>query len=120
MLTRLRAYFSRRSTPSPWSNQEPIREELFSIDRLEEHARSLASAQQVDPNIAVGLSLVSRLDDNSRVLLEAYHKTVAAIEAGRTITRPRNGWSTTTILSKGISGRFIPICHVVTTGSYPN
>ena len=34
---------------------------------------------------------MSRLDDNSRVLLEAYHKTVAAIEAGRTIT-PASEW----------------------------
>jgi len=32
---------------SPWDNQEPIREELFSVERLEEHARSLALAQIV-------------------------------------------------------------------------
>ena len=37
----------RGPTASPWGRGDPIREELFSVERLEEHARSLAVAQQV-------------------------------------------------------------------------
>ncbi len=91
MLNRFRTLFLRAQMTSPWSNKEPIREELFSIDRLEEHARSLAAVQKVDPTLTGGQSLAARLDDNSTVLLDAYHKTVEAIEEGRAIT-PASEW----------------------------
>ena len=43
---------------SPWDNLEPILEELFSVERIEEHARSLAVAQRVTPKPAKGRPLV--------------------------------------------------------------
>ena len=76
---------------SPWNNQEPIREELFSAERLEEHARSLALAQIVSSNASRGLPLARRLADNGVVLREAYRSIVSAINEGRPIT-PAAEW----------------------------
>ena len=74
-----------RAAP-PWSNREPIREELFSVERLEEHARSLAAAQPVEPKPTKGHPLAPRLADNAAVLLEAYRLTVKAVDEGGIIT----------------------------------
>ena len=37
----------RGAAAPPWSGTAPVREELFGMERLEQHARSLAAAQQV-------------------------------------------------------------------------
>ena len=79
-----------RAAP-PWSNREPIREELFSVERLEEHARSLAAAQPVEPKPTKGHPLAPRLADNAAVLLEAYRLTVKAVDEGGIIT-PAAEW----------------------------
>jgi cyclic beta-1,2-glucan synthetase len=76
---------------SPWNSQEPVREELFSVERLEEHARSLAAAQQVEQRPARGHPLAGRLADNGAILLDAYRSTVKAIDEGRAIT-PAAEW----------------------------
>jgi len=83
--------FGRVPTASPWSNEEPIREELFGIERLEDHARSLAAAQPVEPLAGKGQSLARRLSDNAAALLDAYRATVGAIDEGRAIT-PAAEW----------------------------
>jgi cyclic beta-1,2-glucan synthetase len=75
----------------PWDNHEPIREELFSVERLEEHARSLALAQIVSSRTTKGQPLARRLADNGAVLLEAYRAIVKAINEGRAIT-PAAEW----------------------------
>ena len=49
-----------RLTP-PWDDSAPIRAELFSVERLEEHARTLAAAQTVSPGELKGASLAKRL-----------------------------------------------------------
>ena len=76
---------------SPWDGGEPIREELFSVERLEEHARSLAVAQQVTPKPARGHPLASRLADNAAILLDAYRSVARAIDERRAIT-PAAEW----------------------------
>lgn len=68
---------------SPWNNKDPVREELFSAERLEEHARSLAAAQPVNPRR--GHSLSRRLADNGAVILGAYDNTVATIGEGHPV-----------------------------------
>ena len=83
--------FSLFSHPPLWYGKDPIREELFSAERLGEHARSLASAQHVAPLTTKGSSLARRLKDNSGVLLSVYQSTVAAIGEGRAIT-PAAEW----------------------------
>ncbi|MES3029396.1 MAG: glucoamylase family protein [Pseudomonadota bacterium] len=55
-----------------WSDQTPIRAELFSIERLEAHAKSLALAQPVERRPKAGRSLTGRLLANQRRLIEAF------------------------------------------------
>jgi len=81
--------FSRKA--SPWDNEQPIREELFSIERLEAHAKSLAVAQTVASHRTRGLPLAARLADNATVLLSAYRSIVKANDDGRQIT-PAGEW----------------------------
>jgi cyclic beta-1,2-glucan synthetase len=76
---------------SPWDGQDPIREELFSAERIEEHARSLAAAQPVTAKPIRGYPLARRLADNGASLLEAYRSMAEAIDAGRAIT-PAAEW----------------------------
>ena len=81
--------FSRK--PSPWDSEQPIREELFSVERLEAHAKSLAVAQTVASRPTGGLPLAARLADNSTALLSAYKSIVKAVDAGRQITPAESG-----------------------------
>ena len=71
--------------------EEPIRAELFSIERLEQHAESLAAAQRVTTRPGSNRQLPKRLHDNGRVLLEAYRAIAAAIREERAIT-PAAEW----------------------------
>ncbi len=78
--------------PRPlWDDGGPIRAELFSVERLEEHARSLAAAQSVTPREISGASLSSRLADDEAVLLAAYRAVADDIAAGAAIT-PAAEW----------------------------
>ncbi|OGA22253.1 MAG: glycosyl transferase [Betaproteobacteria bacterium RIFCSPLOWO2_02_FULL_67_26] len=83
--------FGRSSRAPPWDNEKSIREELFSIERLEQHAESLAAAQSVTARPVAGRSLAVRLRDNESVLLEAYRAIADAIGEGRSIT-PAAEW----------------------------
>ncbi|MFZ5720147.1 MAG: GH36-type glycosyl hydrolase domain-containing protein [Pseudomonadota bacterium] len=75
---------------TPW-DERPIREELFSVERLEEHARSLAAAQVLLPKPDGGDLLARRLAQNETVLTNAYRDIAAAVEAGAAIT-PAAEW----------------------------
>jgi cyclic beta-1,2-glucan synthetase len=75
-----------RSRAAPWDTEESIREELFSAERLEEHARSLAAAQPVADGAARGRSLAARLQENEAVLLASNRAIAAAVAKGRTLT----------------------------------
>jgi cyclic beta-1,2-glucan synthetase len=87
----LRCAFRRRSPIAPWDGQELVREELFSVERLEEHARSLAGAQSVTLKLIKGHALAGRLADNAAALLEAYRDSVQAVEQARAVT-PAAEW----------------------------
>ena len=71
--------------------EEPIRAELFSIERLEQHAESLAAAQRVTTTPRKGRPLLARVLDNGRVLLESYRAVAQAIREERAIT-PAAEW----------------------------
>jgi cyclic beta-1,2-glucan synthetase len=75
--------FRTTSNASPWDTEDSIREELFSIERLEEHAESLAAAQPILARPMPRRSLAVRLRDNEAVLLEAYRVIGSASEEGR-------------------------------------
>jgi cyclic beta-1,2-glucan synthetase len=79
------------SRVSPWDSDEIVRAELFSSERLEEHAASLAAAQQVTQRRSARRSLVARLKDNESALLAAYRAIGAAVDEGRSIS-PAAEW----------------------------
>src|SRR5213593_2546058 len=66
--------------------EEPIRTELFSVERLEQHAESLAAAQRVTADPRRGWRLLPRLVDNGRILLASYRAIAEAIREERAIT----------------------------------
>ena len=71
--------------------EEPIRAELFSGERLEQHAESLAIAQRVTTTPQAGRRLLPRVLDNGRVLLDSYRAIAKAIREERAIT-PAAEW----------------------------
>jgi cyclic beta-1,2-glucan synthetase len=71
--------------------EEPIRAELFSLERLEQHAESLAAAQAVISDSEGGRPLIPRVLENGRLLLEYYRATARAIQHEQAIT-PAAEW----------------------------
>ncbi|HEY1838474.1 MAG TPA: glucoamylase family protein [Rhizomicrobium sp.] len=76
---------------SPSPPEPPIRADLFSVERLEQHAESLAAAQHVTPGLGKGRPIGPRLQDNARVLVETYRAIVSATYARQPIT-PAAEW----------------------------
>jgi len=75
----------------PLETEEPIRSELFSVERLEQHAESLAAAQHVTTKPRAGRRLAGRLRENGRVLHQAYSAIAGAVREERAIT-PAAEW----------------------------
>jgi cyclic beta-1,2-glucan glucanotransferase len=73
------------------SPEDPIRAELFGIERLEQHAESLAAAQGVMRRSGRGRRLLQRVEHNGRVLRDAYRVIANAIREERAIT-PAAEW----------------------------
>ncbi|MGZ4792540.1 MAG: glucoamylase family protein, partial [Ilumatobacteraceae bacterium] len=65
--------------------------ELFSVERLEQHAHTLAAAQSVIKDHPRGHAVQRRVADNGRVLVEAYRILAQAIKDERAIT-PAAEW----------------------------
>jgi cyclic beta-1,2-glucan synthetase len=68
----------------------PIREELFSVERLEQFAQKLAAEHKLVKKRG-RVRLLPRLEDNGRKLISAYHLIVEAIRNGRAIS-PAAEW----------------------------
>jgi cyclic beta-1,2-glucan synthetase len=66
--------------------EEPIRAELFGIERLEQHGESLAAAVRTTDKPARGRKLLPRVRENGRALLAAYRNIVEAVGEKREIT----------------------------------
>ena len=86
LLYTLRSWFVTLPPPA-----EPIRSELFSPERLEQHAESLAAAQHTTAEARGDHRLLSRVRENGRVLLDAYRTIAQAIREERVIT-PAAEW----------------------------
>ena len=71
---------------SPDGNSAPIRDAIFSLERLEQHAAELAAEHRLTADPRRGRGLSKRLRDNARVLLVANHTILRASRAGRPIT----------------------------------
>jgi cyclic beta-1,2-glucan synthetase len=71
--------------------EEPILAELFSVERLEQHAQTLAGAQTVTASPRRGRAVGPRIAENGRVLVESYRVLARAIKDERAIT-PAAEW----------------------------
>jgi cyclic beta-1,2-glucan synthetase len=72
-------------------NDEPIVGELFSVDRLEQHAESLAAAQVVTIGPDSGKPLIEDVAENGRLLLDYYRAIATAVHQDQAIT-PAAQW----------------------------
>src|SRR5665213_2295128 len=75
----------------PSGVDEPISAEIFSVERLENHAQRLATTQEVSPAQTAGISLRRRLRSNAAGLDSACHALIAGIRRGRPVT-PAAEW----------------------------
>src|SRR5437763_2032793 len=82
---------TQRSRPSSADLPEPIREEIWGAERLEQHALQLAGTQRVRVRRRGDPRLTPRVRENGRVLLESYRTIAAAIREERAIT-PAAEW----------------------------
>ncbi len=83
--------FGRREPELPWTDPSPARGELFGIERLEQHAESLAAAQRVTEHPPHVPPLHVRLNANAAVLLSAYRASARELEGGRAVV-PAAEW----------------------------
>ncbi|HEV3023053.1 MAG TPA: glycosyltransferase family 2 protein, partial [Pirellulales bacterium] len=74
----------------PRVDEQPLRAELFSVDQLRRHAQSLAASHRLATG-RVSDKLFSRLDDNERMLVQAYDLETAAVKRNRRIS-PAAEW----------------------------
>ncbi len=70
---------------------EPIRAELFSVERLEQFAATLAEEHKVTAQPKTFRKLLPRLEENGKILIAAYRSLAAAIRRGRAIS-PAAEW----------------------------
>jgi hypothetical protein len=76
---------------APSQLENPIRAEVFGIERLEEHAESLAAAQRTTEGPAKGRNLLPRVRKNGHLLLAAYRNILEAVREKSEIT-PAEEW----------------------------
>ena len=73
------------------SDEDPIRAELFSVERLEQFAAVLAAEQKEVAQPKIFRKLLPRLEDNGKVLVSAYRSLAEAIRKERAIS-PAAEW----------------------------
>ncbi len=83
------AFDRRRAATGP--PKGPLRDELLSVERLDERARSLAARFTVDPSRRASRSVFPRFDDNVRVLRQAYRALADDVHRGEFVT-PAAEW----------------------------
>ena len=70
---------------------EPIREELFSVERLEQYAAELAAEHSVSAKPSRGQRLLPRLEENGRTLIYVYRALSDALQSAQTVS-PAAEW----------------------------
>ncbi len=80
--TKLDSAFFGRARGAPAVSEKPFRDELLSVERLDERARSLAGRFTVDPSRRAARSVFPRFDDNVRLLREAYRALAGDVRRG--------------------------------------
>ncbi|HEX7312640.1 MAG TPA: glucoamylase family protein [Pyrinomonadaceae bacterium] len=72
-------------------DEEPIRDELYSVERLEQYAATLAAEHRVYAGRRRGRRLLPGLERNGRMLVAAYRTLAEAVRDGRAIS-PAAEW----------------------------
>ena len=73
--------------PDATASEKPFRDELLSIERLEERALALAASFTIDPNPRRrARNIFPRFDDNARLLRHAYRTLAADVRTGQFVT----------------------------------
>lgn len=90
-MKRFLSVFRRMMPKSPWDDPSAIRAAIFSSERLESHAQSLARAQVIRPYRQKGRPLLDRLAENEASLLLSYQSICSAVAVGAAIT-PAAEW----------------------------
>jgi len=68
-----------------YADEQPVRAEIYSVERLEQYAQTLAEEHKTVTRKGRA-QLLPRLEDNGRKLVAAYHTLVEAIRTGRSIS----------------------------------
>ena len=90
-MTSFKQSLSKKFKSVSYGEIEPIRAELYSIERLEQFAVSLAEEHRQTAQPKKFRKLLPRLEDNGRVLLDAYQNLSDAIRRERVIS-PAAEW----------------------------
>ena len=80
---------TRRAKTGP--DEEPIRGELYSVERLEQYAAALAAEHRTAEKSRRGRRLLPRVEENGRQLVAAYRNLAGAIRNNRPIS-PASEW----------------------------
>src|SRR3989454_3509553 len=83
--------FRKLQRPPDARSEDPIREELYSVERLEQFAAVLAIEHKIAARARRSRLLLPRLEENGRKLLAAYRALAEAIRGERTIS-PAAEW----------------------------
>ena len=83
--------FRRKTRFGAGIDEVPLAGELYSVEHLEQYATLLAATHKVLPGPAPGRNLLSRLEENEQVLIDAYESLADAIRRERTIS-PAAEW----------------------------
>ena len=80
-------FMRRLWSKKPAGPEKPFRDELLSVERLDERARALAASFTIDPNPRRrARNIFPRFDDNARVLRDAYRTLAEDVRTGVFIT----------------------------------
>ena len=83
----MRQFFRLLSHTRAPASEKPFRDELLSIERLEERALALAASFTIDPSPwRRARNIFPRFDDNARVLRDAYLTLADDVRTGQVVT----------------------------------
>jgi cyclic beta-1,2-glucan synthetase len=87
-LGRLTPWLKSKGRNSPLEkglDEQPVRAELFNVDQLERHAKAFAASHRLATG-RVPDKLIPRLEENERMLVQAYRVVTATVERNRRIS----------------------------------
>lgn len=90
MLSRMRDYFQKGDSFLTSTPTDPIRSELYNLDQMKAHARTVARAHKIQKGKRSD-KLLKRLDTNEKILVEVRNLLVESIQSGQAIT-PAAEW----------------------------